>query len=256
MHVRRMEHVPPSLDVDDARARRWLLLLTGELVEHLRGGHEVRVAHEGERRGGGGAFLCRRGRRGEHPPHDLGRRDPLRPRDGAVLAQGLRAGVDVLAVDDAGVVAVHDEVDAVLLDDVVQVLVRHHVRHALDHLVHELAAAHHGEPLLVVTQRRPLALGDRDVVVDSDDQVGAERQALPEGVGVAVVEEVEGAVHEDPDLLPPDRQGRARRPLQLSTKRHDLRLRLCELGSHQLRLRLLPAAVCDVVDGQRGREQC
>eukprot|EP00964_Phaeocystis_antarctica_P160519 scaffold132165_cov33-Phaeocystis_antarctica.AAC.1 len=26
------------------------------------------------------------------------------------------------------------EVDAVLLDDVVQVLVRHHVRHALDHL--------------------------------------------------------------------------------------------------------------------------
>ena len=99
-------------------------------------------------------------------------------------------------------------------------------------------------------------LGGRDVVVDSDDQVGAERQALPEGVGVAVVEEVEGAVHEDPDLLPPDRQGRARRPLQLSTKRHDLRLRLCELGSHQLRLRLLPAAVCDVVDGQRGREQC
>jgi len=101
-------------------------------------------------------------------------------------------------------------------------------------LVDELAAAYHGEPLFVVAQRRTLALRDGVIGVDSDDQVGAQRQALPEGVGVAVVEEVEGAVHEDPDLLPPNRQGRARLPLQLSTQRHDVRLRLLELGSHQV----------------------
>ena len=101
-------------------------------------------------------------------------------------------------------------------------------------LVHELAAAHHGEPLLVVAQRCPLALCDGDIIVDSDDQVGAQRQALPEGVGVAVVEEVEGAVHEDTDILAPNRQGRARLQLQLSSQRDDVSLRLLELGSHQV----------------------
>ena len=70
------------------------------------------------------------------------------------------------------------------------------------------------------------------------------------------MEEVESAVHKDPDLLAPNRLRRAWLQLQLGTERDHPSLRLLELGSHQVRLRLLPPAVCDVAYGQRGREHC
>ena len=59
---------------------------------YLGGGHEVRVAHEGQRSAVNtlAAALLGAARRAEHPAHDLGRRDALGARDGLVLAQGLR----------------------------------------------------------------------------------------------------------------------------------------------------------------------
>mmetsp|Transcript_299 Transcript_299/g.833 ORF Transcript_299/g.833 Transcript_299/m.833 type:complete len:212 (+) Transcript_299:661-1296(+) len=170
------------------------------------------------------------GRRGpgpEHAPDDVGGGDTLRPRDGAVLAAANGNLVNVASVDDARVVAMHDVVDPVRVEDVREVGVVHHVGHAAHNLVHPAAGADRLGAFSFAHQRRaPLARGHRGVVVDANDQVCAHRAPLPEGVHVAMVHQVKYPVHPNPHD-----------PLPATLK---LRLRLALTVTHRLRAGLRP----------------
>ena len=94
-----------------------------------------------------------------------------------------------------------DVVDVVRLHHPAHVLVGHHIRHVGHHLVHKLAGLHHGKALGVVHHGcRALGRANRDVVVHADDEMCADGTALAEGIDMAVVHHVEGAVHPDAHL--------------------------------------------------------
>jgi len=193
----------------------------------------------------------------QHAPHDVRGRHALRPRDGAVLAHLPGALVHVLAVHDAGVVAVHHVVDLVLLDDPLQVLLVHDVRAVGDHLVHELAPFHHRHALLVRAHRRPLAGLDGAVGVHAHHEVRAQAAAAAEGVHVPVVHQVEGPVHEDAHRLLPLVVGvtvqLGLRQLQLQ-RAHQLH-GLSKLLLKPLSAAPMPFAKETVIANQRGKDR-
>eukprot|EP00968_Pinguiococcus_pyrenoidosus_P016692 scaffold1617_cov252-Pinguiococcus_pyrenoidosus.AAC.13 len=138
----------------------------------------------------------------EHPAHDVRGAHPFRSRNGAVLAQPLRRLIHVLAVHNARVVAVHDVVNLVRLDDVLQVLVVHDVGAVRHHLIHEATATHARHPLFITHHRGPLAHCDALRVIHAHDEHIAQGPTLAERVHVAIMHHVEGAVHPDPHRFP------------------------------------------------------
>jgi hypothetical protein len=94
---------------------------------------------------------------------------------------------------------VDDDVDAVPPHELVEEGGREVVGDAGDDLVHPLDALDHLEPLALVHEWRPLAAPDLRVGDEAYDELVPEGLGLAERVCVAVVHQVEAAVHVDAD---------------------------------------------------------
>lgn len=142
----------------------------------------------------------------QHPTNDIGARNTFRALDLLVFPGLLRKRVGVGAVGkDAGVVAVDDVIDVVLVEQLLHELLGDGVGRIWDHLVHPLDGVHHYHPLLQGRHGGPLVHDDLRVADDADHELVPQGAGLPEGVAVAVVHHVEAPVHVDPHrpLLPP-----------------------------------------------------
>ena len=134
---------------------------------------------------------------------DVRRGDPLGSLDHPEPARALRGVVRVRAVrEQARVIAVHDEVDAVLRVERLAKLRRQVVRHVLDDLIHPLHGGDHRASLRLPQHRGALASKNLRVRNQTHHQRVAARLRLPQRVGVSEVREVEAPVHVHADRLP------------------------------------------------------
>mmetsp|Transcript_1477 Transcript_1477/g.2355 ORF Transcript_1477/g.2355 Transcript_1477/m.2355 type:complete len:214 (+) Transcript_1477:788-1429(+) len=136
----------------------------------------------------------------QHTANDISRGNALGTRYRLKLATLLRSRVHILPIHYTGIIPMDDVINAILLNDIIEIFLIHNIGTARHDFIHEFTPFYHRQTFLIIHQRFTLAFPDTGIAIDAYDQMRAKTSSETEGIHVTIMHHIKCPVHKYTNL--------------------------------------------------------